>query len=89
MVLLLCVKIVLYIFARVAIALVKVPVKRKIIEAPKHTYPIFAAVSWGMVMYLFQRDEDTLQPSLRASMQYIYRDSDTWNSLRTLIWHNK
>ncbi|KAG2215384.1 hypothetical protein INT45_010727 [Circinella minor] len=82
-------QIVLYIFARVAIALVKVPVQRKMIEAPKHTYPIFAAVSWGMVMYLFQCDENTLQPSLRASMQYIYRDSDTWNSLRTLIWHNK
>ncbi|KAI7852884.1 putative peroxisomal membrane protein [Circinella umbellata] len=83
------IQIVLYIFARVAIALVKVPVQRKIIEAPKHTYPIFAAVSWGMVMYLFQCEENTLQPSLRASMQYIYRDSDSWNSLRTLIWHNK
>ncbi|KAI9489227.1 peroxisomal membrane protein 4 [Zychaea mexicana] len=82
-------KIVLYIFARVAIALVKVPVKRQVIDAPQHTYPVFAAVSWGLVMYLFHRDEDTLQPSLRASMQYIYRDSDSWDSLRTLIWHNK
>ncbi|KAI8141633.1 peroxisomal membrane protein 4 [Fennellomyces sp. T-0311] len=82
-------QIVLYIFARVAIALVKVPVKRQIIDAPQHTYPVFAAVCWGLVMYLFKRDADTLQPSLRASMQYIYRDSDSWDSLRTLIWHNK
>ncbi|KAL1929689.1 hypothetical protein VTP01DRAFT_1827 [Rhizomucor pusillus] len=82
-------QIVLYVFARVFMALVKVPVKRKIMEAPKHTYPFFAAVCWGLVMYLFKHDADLLQPSLRSSMQYIYKDSDTWNSLRTLIWHNK
>lgn len=82
-------KIVLYVFARVVMALVKIPVKRQIIDAPHHTYPVFAAVCWGLVMYLFKHDADTLQPSLRSSMQYIYKDSDHWDSLRTLIWHNK
>ncbi|KAJ8656056.1 hypothetical protein O0I10_008278 [Lichtheimia ornata] len=82
-------QIVLYIFARVVLATVKIPVKRQIIDAPQHTYPVFAAVCWGLVMYLFKHDADTLQPSLRSSMQYIYKDSDSWNSLRTLIWHNK
>ncbi|KAF7727619.1 hypothetical protein EC973_007380 [Apophysomyces ossiformis] len=82
-------QIVLYLFSRVVMALVKMPVKRQVIDAPQHTYPIFAAVVWGLVMYLFRYEEDTLQPSLRASMIYIYRDSKTWDSLRTLIWHNK
>ncbi|KAI7884915.1 peroxisomal membrane protein [Lichtheimia hyalospora FSU 10163] len=82
-------QIVLYVFARVVMALVKIPVKRRIIDAPQHTYSIFAAVCWGLVMYLFKHDADTLQPSLRSSMQYIYKDSDHWDSLRTLIWHNK
>ncbi|KAI9323582.1 peroxisomal membrane protein 4 [Dichotomocladium elegans] len=82
-------QIVLYIFARVFLATVKLPVKRQIIDAPQHTYPLFAAVCWGLVMYLFKHDADVLQPSLRASMQYIYKDSDYWDSLRTLIWHNK
>ncbi|KAI8988198.1 peroxisomal membrane protein 4 [Mycotypha africana] len=82
-------QIILYLFSRVVLALVKVPVRKQIIEAPKNTYPVFAAVVWGLVMWLFRHETDTVQPSLRASMQYIYRDSDSWNSLKTLIWHNK
>ncbi|ORZ20549.1 peroxisomal membrane protein 4 [Absidia repens] len=82
-------QIILYLFSRVVMALVKLPVKREIVDAPQHTYPIFAAVVWGSVMWLFNKESDTLQPSLRASMQYIYQDSQKWNSLRTLLWHNK
>ncbi|KAI9282557.1 peroxisomal membrane protein 4 [Sporodiniella umbellata] len=82
-------QIILYLFSRVVLAIVKVPVKREIIDAPEHTFPVFAAVVWGLVMWLFKHEKDTVQPSLRASMQYIYSDSDHWNSLRTLIWHNK
>lgn len=43
-------KIVLYLFSRVVMALVKLPVKRELLDAPQHTYPIFAAVIWGAVM---------------------------------------
>lgn len=43
-------QIILYLFSRVVLALVKVPVKRQIIDAPQHTYPVFAAVVWGVVM---------------------------------------
>lgn len=43
-------QIILYLFSRVVLALVKVPVKRQIIDAPQHTYPVFAAVVWGIVM---------------------------------------
>ncbi|KAI8376387.1 24 kDa intrinsic membrane protein PMP-24 [Radiomyces spectabilis] len=82
-------QIILYLFSRVVMALVKIPVKKQILDAPKHTYPVFAAVVWGLVMWLFKHQEDTLLPSLRASMVYIYRDSEYWHSLRTLLWHNK
>ncbi|KAG1169554.1 hypothetical protein G6F70_008218 [Rhizopus microsporus] len=82
-------QIILYLFSRVVMAIVKVPVKRQVVDAPPQTFPVFAAVVWGLVMWLFRHETDTVQPSLRASMQYIYRDSDSWNSLRTLIWHNK
>ncbi|KAI7869433.1 peroxisomal membrane protein 4-like protein [Spinellus fusiger] len=82
-------QIILYLFSRVAVALVKLPVHKNYIKEPKHTFPIFAAVVWGIVMWLFQHDDSTLQSSLRSSMVYIYRDSDHWTSLKTLLWHNK
>jgi len=55
----------------------------------KHAWTAFASISWGAVMYLFRWHPETIQPSLRSSMQYIYVDSDHWDNLRTLIWHNK
>lgn len=36
-------------------------------------YPWFAATIWGIVMFLFEEDPDTLQPSLKMSMNEIYR----------------
>ncbi|KAI0048004.1 peroxisomal membrane protein 4 [Auriscalpium vulgare] len=52
-------------------------------------FSAFAAVSWGLVMYLFQHRGETIQPGMFSSMTYLYRDSERWNSLRTLLWHNK
>lgn len=52
-------------------------------------WPAFASLSWATVMYLFRWYPDELQSSLRGSMDYIYLDSNHWDSLRTLIWHNK
>ncbi|KAK9761955.1 hypothetical protein K7432_012738 [Basidiobolus ranarum] len=82
-------QIVLYLFSRIIIGLAKLTVKRQVIEEPQHSFPVFAAVVWGIVMWLFRHDRDTLQPSLQASMQYLYIDSNKWNSLKNLIWHNK
>ncbi|KAI8370009.1 peroxisomal membrane protein 4-like protein [Blakeslea trispora] len=82
-------QIILYLFSRAVLAMVKVPVQRQIMNAPEHTYPVFAAVVWGVIMWLFRHETETVQPSLRASMQYIYRDSDSWSSFKTLFWHNK
>lgn len=52
-------------------------------------WPAFAALSWASVMYVFRWHPESIQPSLRSSMSYIYVQSDHWDSLKTLIWHNK
>ncbi|KAI9296459.1 peroxisomal membrane protein 4 [Neoconidiobolus thromboides FSU 785] len=81
-------QIVLYLFARVVLGLANLPIKYNYISQPD-AYPIFAAVVWGTVMWLFRHEASVLQPSLRASMQYLYVDSNYWSSLKTFIWHNK
>lgn len=63
--------------------------KQSAFQAPDRTYSIFAAIVWGIVMWLFKYERKTLQPSLQASMQYLYNDSNTWNGLRNFIWHNQ
>ena len=55
---------------------------------PRH-FSLFAALCWGAVMFLFHEREETLQSGMHKSMVYLYRDSERWNSLRTLFWHNK
>lgn len=91
-------QIVIYVFARVVLALARLSVKpstgivtnlelsNKISE---NAWPVFAACSWGMVMWVFRWYPESVQTSLRSSMTYIYKDSDHWDSLRTLLWHNK
>lgn len=93
-------QIVIYVFARVVLALARLAVKpgqglpgvsREGASAliTRHAWPVFAAVSWGMVMHLFRHHPDDLQPSLRSSMSYIYNQSNDWDGLRNFIWHNK
>jgi hypothetical protein len=36
-----------------------------------HAWPVFASLSWAMVMYLFKWHPDVVQPSMRSSMQYM------------------
>ncbi|CAK7270277.1 hypothetical protein SEPCBS57363_004022 [Sporothrix epigloea] len=93
-------QIVIYVFARVVLALAKLSVKPgvglPIISQPElsktisyYAWPAFAAGSWAMVMHLFRYHDVEIQSSLRNSMSYIYVQSDHWDSLRTLLWHNK
>jgi peroxisomal membrane protein 4 len=51
-------------------------------------FSVFAALSWGAVMYLFRHRAETIQPGMFSSMAYLYRDSEAWSDLRTLLWHN-
>ncbi|EPE08228.1 peroxisomal membrane protein [Ophiostoma piceae UAMH 11346] len=93
-------QIVIYVFARVVLALAKLSVKPgvglPIISQPElsktishYAWPAFAAGSWAMVMHVFRYHDAEIQSSLRNSMSYIYVQSDHWDSLRTLLWHNK
>jgi peroxisomal membrane protein 4 len=93
-------QIVIYIFARVALALAHLAVRPNtgfpvVSNEPLrskinyYAWPAFASLSWGTVMFLFRYYPDELQPSLKSSMNYIYKDCNNWDSLRTLVWHNK
>ncbi|KAG6897928.1 hypothetical protein C0992_009080, partial [Termitomyces sp. T32_za158] len=41
-------------------------------------FTVFAALSWGAVMWLFRHRGETIQPGMFNSMTYLYRDSETW-----------
>lgn len=91
-------QIVIYVFARVMLSIAKTAVQPEMgivrnVELGKtishNAWPLFAAMSWGSVMYMFRWHPDTIQSSLRNSMSYIYVQSDEWDSLRTFLWHNK
>ncbi|KAI1172522.1 peroxisomal membrane protein 24 [Nemania sp. FL0916] len=93
-------QIVVYVFARVVLALAKLAVKpghglpvvsRDGVSAALsyHAWPVFASLSWAFVMHLFRHHPDALQPSLRSSMNYIYLQSNDWDGLRNFLWHNK
>lgn len=52
-------------------------------------FAVLAALSWASVMYMFRHRGERIQPGMANSMRYLYRDSETWRDLRTLLWHNK
>ncbi len=75
-------QIVIYVFARVMLALAKIMVvkrsegglgvgweMRERIQG--HAWPVFASLSWAMVMWIFRWYPDTIQPSLKSSMNYM------------------
>lgn len=87
-------QIVLYVAARVCIGLAKLSVSKGLIPNPdgkvgERAWPLFAAMSWGLVMYLFRWDQEVIQPSLRSSMRYLYVKSDSWDSWRNFLLHNE
>jgi len=61
----------------------------KTVPPDSRYFSLFAALSWGAVMWLFQHRGETIQPGMFNSMTYLYRDSEHWQNLRTLLWHNK
>ena len=76
-------QIVIYVFARVILALAKLTVERRSQGEPGvgrelkeklkgNAWPVFASFSWAAVMWIFRWHPATIQPSLRSSMQYMY-----------------
>jgi len=93
-------QIVVYIFARVVLALAHLAVKpghglpgvsepHRSAVISHYAWPLFASLSWASVMHLFKWHSPELQSGLRSSMTYIYANCDEWDGLRTLLWHNK
>ena len=37
-----------------------------------NAWAVFASLSWGMVMWVHRWHPETIQPSLRSSMKYMY-----------------
>jgi len=74
-------QIVLYLASRVFIGCMfllakKIPPKeasQKEWTFRQHVYPILASLVWGSVMILFEENADVLHPSLKSSMDEIYR----------------
>lgn len=90
-------QIVIYVFARVVLALAKLAVQPpgpnalvgssygqhggkgllglnedQLLAIQRYSWPVFASLSWAGVMWLFRWYPETLQPSLRSSMTYMY-----------------
>ena len=72
-------QIVIYVFARVVLALARLSVQkggavpRELRErVTNNAWPVFAALSWALVMWLYRWHPQTIQPSLRSSMKYMY-----------------
>jgi len=67
-------QIVLYLTSRVLASLCKRHIRLRLPESVRQRgYPLAAATVWALVMLLFEEDPDVLQPSLRSSMEEIYR----------------
>lgn len=76
-------QIVIYVFARVVLALAKLSVQRRSEggvgmgrelreKVRMNAWPVFASLSWAMVMWVFRWYPETIQPSLRSSMKYMW-----------------
>jgi peroxisomal membrane protein 4 len=89
-------QIVLYLTSRVLVSVVKrsweqihgIPHHHSssILQHPK-TYPLMAAIVWGLVMVMFEESPQLLHPSLKASMDEIYRYQ--FSSLSSAVSQNR
>eukprot|EP00667_Euglena_gracilis_P017680 EG_transcript_18667 len=79
----------LYLMSRVLLGLVRLLQKQAGHSTPPHSFRLFAAIVWALSAGLFFTDASLYPSGLSLSMEYLYRDSERWTSLRTLLWHNR
>nr|XP_033770872.1 peroxisomal membrane protein 4 [Geotrypetes seraphini] len=80
----------MYLLSRILFGLCRLAVEKGYIPEPKHDpFPIFAALVWGIVLWLFEYHRHTLQPSLQSSMTYLYDDSNIWHDISDFLIYNK
>ncbi|CAI5778058.1 peroxisomal membrane protein 4 isoform X2 [Podarcis muralis] len=62
----------MYLLSRILFGLSRLAVEKGYIPEPKQDpFPLFAALVWGIVLWLFEYHRHTLQPSLQSSMTYL------------------
>ena len=64
-----------YLISRVLEGVIKT-LRNKEVFPKTSRFSYVSVFIWGVVMYLFERDKTTLQPSLSGSMTFLYHDSD-------------
>uniref|UniRef100_A0A4W3GUA3 Peroxisomal membrane protein 4 n=1 Tax=Callorhinchus milii TaxID=7868 RepID=A0A4W3GUA3_CALMI len=80
----------MYLLSRVLFGLSRLAVEKGVVNVPKRDpFPLFSALVWGAVLWLFEYHPHTLQPSLQSSMTYLYDDSDVWHDVSDFLIHNK
>lgn len=86
----------LYLLSRVLGGLLKTLYQKiRLEESPlgsallRTEFPLKATLCWGLVMWLFRFHPHNLQASLRASMGYLYRDSEEWTCFKDFLIVNK
>ncbi|KAJ9615461.1 hypothetical protein H2200_001536 [Cladophialophora chaetospira] len=101
-------QIVIYVFARVVLALAKLSIEPPSATSTTPTptlftqrfspevkakiehnaWPVFASLSWALVMYIFRWQPESIQSSLKSSMKYIYVNSDYWDNFTNFVIYN-
>ena len=80
----------MYLLSRIMIAAVKLASAKGVWPFRnfefKGVYPPFAALVWGVVLYLFEFHPETLHPSLERSMEFLYHDSNRPAAARDGFW---
>ncbi|XP_020669882.2 peroxisomal membrane protein 4 [Pogona vitticeps] len=80
----------MYLLSRILFGLSRLAVEKGYIPEPKQDpFPLFAALVWGIVLWLFEYHRHTLQPSLQSSMTYLYDDSNVWHDVSDFLVYNK
>lgn len=77
-------QIMLYLLSRNILAISNI-ISEKYIPNFQYGFSITSILVWGVVMFLFEYEPKALQNSLKSSMDFIYKDSDTLKNWRDFI----
>ncbi|WKY07361.1 hypothetical protein Q1695_007085 [Nippostrongylus brasiliensis] len=80
----------LYLLSRIVVGMAKLAVENDVVPQPNFpVFPAFAAIVWGIVLWLFEHHRHVLQGSLVKSMTYLYKDSNHWTNIKNFLLKNK
>jgi peroxisomal membrane protein 4 len=77
-------QIMLYLLSRNILAISNI-ISEKYMPNFQYGFSITSILVWGIVMFLFENNPKALQNSLKSSMDFIYKDSDTLKNWKDFI----